>query len=116
MRFQIGASDRGRGDFTKRGFPHKKRLHPVQKFSRNKAEFAFQGTLPNHQASPALSGQIFQPVPVTIHISENFLFPELRSGLGPFKEMALMPVPETAMDEYGSIVLFQNEIRFPRQF
>jgi hypothetical protein len=47
---------------------------------------------------------------VSRNISFNLLSPEVRASGGPFEQMAVMPMPETAIDKDNSVVLGKLQI------
>ena len=49
---------------------------------------------------------------VSLFVTLNFPFPEIRPCLGPFEVFAIMAVPKTAVNEHHGLVFFQNDVRF----
>jgi len=65
--------------------------------------------------SPATFSQRNQCGFVNFAVTLNLLSPELISSSWPFKQMAIVSVPETAMNKDRSAVLRQNQVWSARQ-
>ena len=79
-------------------------------------KFAFgQLALPKNDYLPACIGQCVTVLLVPSSVVFNLVQPELRVGLGQDKQLAaLVPVPETSVDEYRRSVFPHHNVWLPR--
>ena len=77
----------------------------IEHLFRVEPVLAFERTLPNHGYSPA-GALVGLHVPlIALHIALNLIFPESSPlASGPFKQMALVPVPEATIDQDQGMV------------
>ncbi len=85
--------------------------HYLFKFIHDPRQVLLQLALPNHQYVPASIDKFFSLMFVSLDISVEFFFPEISSGLWSRGiTAALMPVPETTVDEYYSFILGKHYV------
>jgi len=74
--------------------------------------FAFEGTFPDGCYPPAFTFKFTVIARITFTGSGNLVSPKIVSRRWPAEQGAIMPVPETTIDEYHSIEFRKNHIRF----
>jgi len=74
------------------------------------AVFPPQGAFPNGHNAPALGSQLEQVLLVVFGVPGYLASPELRIGFGPLEEMALVPMPETPVNENNGPVLREDKV------
>ncbi len=82
----------------------------VSKLARLLFQPAFERAFPDRQHAPAGADQHVFAAQVTLAVGINFGLPEFASGLRECKEMAVVPVPEAAMNKNGCTVLRKDNI------
>ena len=88
--------------------------HYLFQFIYNPRQILLQLALPNHQYVPASIDKFFSLMFVSLDISVEFFFPKISSSLWSRGiTTAMMPVPETTMNEYYGFILGKHYIWFP---
>jgi hypothetical protein len=77
--------------------------------------WAFQGTLPDVQYSPAVTLQFTQYLAVPFPVACDLLPPPVASRGRPFEQVASVTVPETTMHEDYGAARRKNKVRTPWQ-
>lgn len=83
----------------------------IQHLVRIQAMLAFQSALPNIRLSPA---QLFQrgcSPEIAGAIRLDLLPPPFHASAGPFEKLAIVSMPEAALDEHNSLVPRQHNVR-----
>jgi len=62
-----------------------------------KGRTALQGTLPDHELTPTRFGKMLPDLSVPFDVAPNFGRPEIRASRGHSEQVAIVPVPETAI-------------------
>jgi hypothetical protein len=79
------------------------------------AIFSAQGAFPDDAAAPSGNLQGGFRTGVRLAIAGDFRFPEFLAGLGPFEEMAVVPMPETSMRKQNGAATPKYHVRFAGQ-
>lgn len=88
-----------------------KKLQPI---NLDVVFFPAKLALPDMQRPPSEKFQISVNTAVTCTVGIDFGFPEICSGLGEPKEVAIVSMPETTVNKNHRAVTVKNKIRAPR--
>ena len=83
----------------------------ISKLARILFQPAFERAFPDRQHAPAGAYQHGFAAQVALAVGVNFGLPEVAPGLRKSEEMAVVPVPEAAMNKNSCTVLWENNIR-----
>lgn len=87
-------------------------MQPLPNDFRGAFRRMFQGAFPDDGHTPAKLAKHFRMARIATDVSLKFLLPEISIDLGSrCVSAALMPVPETAMNEYHGSVLRKHKVR-----
>lgn len=81
-------------------------------FFKRLARFPLQCAFPYGQDVPAVLLEFIVVSLVNFPVSGKFFPPKLLPGFWPFKQMAVVPMPETPVDKDDRIIFWQDQVRF----
>jgi hypothetical protein len=76
---------------------------------------AFKGAFPNFALPPACPCKVIPYFQITANIGGDLISPELRARCWPPEEMAIVSMPEAAMDHYDRSSSRKHHVRLSRQ-
>lgn len=82
----------------------------VDCFVKPQLSAASKRTLPHREATPAELSKLPYPAPVAHAVAGNFLLPEIPACCWQTIQMAIVAMPETAMNEDRRFVFWKNEV------